>query len=161
MRSRCYKETSQAFHHYGGRGIFVCEEWVNDYDKFVADMGFCPLGLSLERKDNALGYNPSNCIWASCTDQQNNKRTNIIVELDGVRRTIGQWATLLGVRYDTLRNRLCRGTSPEVALVSGSLYAGEWEHGTRSGYDHGCRCGIYRDFHNSRMRAQRARRSQT
>jgi hypothetical protein len=74
MVSRCHRTTHHAFKDYGARGIFVCDEW-RTFDGFYADMGTQPKDMTLERLDNAQGYNKGNCVWASVTEQARNRRT--------------------------------------------------------------------------------------
>ena|ERR1700757_903031 len=73
MRKRCTNSNSSDYRYYGGRGITVCERW-NDYALFLADMGRCPPGLTIERRENNKGYQPDNCYWASRAQQSHNQR---------------------------------------------------------------------------------------
>ena len=61
MRQRCYNENNKSFKDYGGRGIKVCDKWLNNFEAFLEDMGLRPEGLSLDRKDVNGDYEPSNC----------------------------------------------------------------------------------------------------
>ena len=74
MRDRCCSPMHKAYPLYGGRGISVCARWM-EYSNFLADMGPRPVGTSLDRIDNDKGYEPSNCRWATVSEQQKNKRT--------------------------------------------------------------------------------------
>lgn len=74
MRDRCTNPANPDWQHYGGRGITVCERWAGSFEMFLADMGECPPGLSIDRVDNARGYDPTNCRWATATEQARNRR---------------------------------------------------------------------------------------
>lgn len=162
MRARCLNSRNASFPHYGARGISICEQWVDDYDQFFADMGEAPAGLTLDRKDNELGYSPENCQWVNVRDQLNNQRRNVSVTHLGRTLTIGQWATELGVGYDTLWRRFRRGNmTPAKALTKANLCATGWKHGTRTGYEYGCRCTECTAFNTARAQKQRAKRGTT
>ena len=91
MIARCTNPNASNYHNYGGRGITVCSEWM-DFSRFLKDMGEKPKGYSIERKNNNLGYCPENCIWASKKEQANNRRGNILIDVNGVRYTVAQFA---------------------------------------------------------------------
>lgn len=75
MKQRCYNPNSAQYLDYGGRGITVCDRWINSFENFLSDMGKKPsYDLSIERVDNDKGYSPDNCIWADRTTQNRNRR---------------------------------------------------------------------------------------
>lgn len=77
MKCRCYQPTCSGFEHYGGRGITVCDRWLDGaqgFVNFLADMGERPDGHTLDRLDNDGNYEPANCRWATRSDQNRNRR---------------------------------------------------------------------------------------
>ena len=106
MKRRCLKEDGQDYKDYGGRGITICKEWINDFITFYKDMGDIPIGKSLDRRDNNLGYSKSNCRWATNEEQANNKRTNHFLTFKGKTQTVKQWSKELGINYFTLHKRI-------------------------------------------------------
>jgi hypothetical protein len=160
MRHRCLNPKNASWKHYGGRGIAVCEKWANDYDAFFQDMGEAPAGMSLERLDVNKGYFPENCVWATDVEQGRNRRNNKILTHNGKTMCLSEWAEFLGIGTDTLCRRLNVYKMPiNKALTQGSL-ALKWKHGTRRGYEKGCKCAECRGAHAAHHRAQRARRKE-
>lgn len=74
MRDRCSRPSAKNYANYGGRGICVCEDWLNSFDGFLKDMGERPPGMTLDRIDVHGNYEPGNCRWATPEEQEANKR---------------------------------------------------------------------------------------
>lgn len=115
--SRCYNKMDKNYKNYGGRGIVVCDRWRTSFQAFLSDMGERPAGHSLDRKDNSVGYEPKNCRWATRTQQNRNKRTNCVIEFNGEKLCVSEWAERFCIRDDTLRVRL-KHRSIEKALMT-------------------------------------------
>lgn len=110
MMNRCYNRNNPSYFRYGGRGIYVTQDW-HDPRNFISDMGQRPPGATLERVNNFGPYSPDNCIWASRTDQARNRRsTKLTMELaewarkakhEGYKRR--EVAEILGVAETTVK----------------------------------------------------------
>lgn len=74
MVQRCTNPAKPNWPNYGGRGITVCDRWL-DFTNFLADMGEKPQGLSIDRIDVDGNYEPGNCRWATDAEQRANKRS--------------------------------------------------------------------------------------
>lgn len=113
MKARCTNPNEPSYEDYGARGISVCKEWDKDFTAFFKDMGERPEGMSIERIDNNKGYCPENCRWANLTDQNNNKRCNKFITVNGITKTKAQWAKYLNIGRDTLGWRIKTGKTIE------------------------------------------------
>lgn len=82
MKQRCNNENATKYNNYGGRGISVCARWNYDFWSFVEDMGARPEGRTLDRVDNDGNYEPTNCRWATPTEQAANSRP---------KKRVGKW----------------------------------------------------------------------
>lgn len=116
MVARCSSEKHKNFQNYGGRGIKVCERWLT-FANFLADMGEKPPGTSLDRINGNGNYEPSNCRWATATQQSRNRRSNRILTMSGVSRTVAEWSEVLGVHVGTLSWRVQQGWSDVDVLT--------------------------------------------
>jgi hypothetical protein len=105
-KKRCLDLRCKAYKYYGARGITMCPEWRDSFEAFFRDMGPCPNGRSLDRIDNAKGYEPGNCRWATRIEQANNKRTVRAITYAGETMTISGWARKLGVPSRVLYKRI-------------------------------------------------------
>lgn len=109
MRQRCSRPSSSYWHRYGGRGIKVCERW-QSFENFYADMGEPPTEKhSLGRIDNDGDYEPNNVRWETLDQQNNNKVLNHKVTIDGVTKTLTQWAQENGLKPSTVMSRVSYG----------------------------------------------------
>lgn len=84
MLQRCLNPRNPRWADYGGRGITVCAEWQASFEKFLADMGERPAGMSIERIDNDGPYAKSNCTWATASAQARNRRNSRAARLEAV-----------------------------------------------------------------------------
>lgn len=89
MRTRCNNPNTKFWRNYGGRGIKVCPRW-DSFEAFYEDMGACPDGLSIERKNSNGDYEPSNCCWATRKQQTLNRRGFGASKFKGVHHTSGR-----------------------------------------------------------------------
>lgn len=119
MISRCHKPKDKGYKLYGGRGITVSDRWRNSFENFIADMGFRPSSQhSIDRIDNDGNYEPSNCRWATTTEQATNRRNNHRISHDGITDTLKGWSVRMGLPRELLRSRLSRGWPIDIALTT-------------------------------------------
>lgn len=85
MKDRCLNPNSNGYKDYGGRGITICDRWLESFENFYSDMGEKPKGLSIERIDNDGNYEPLNCMWATQEQQIQNRKITKLNEVK-VRR---------------------------------------------------------------------------
>jgi hypothetical protein len=116
MKRRCLNPDYKFYKNYGGRGITICEEWL-DFRNFIKDMGKKPFKeYSLDRINNDLGYFKENCRWTTREQQDRNKSTNIYLEYNDKTYIVSDLAKEFGLEPNTLKDRLNKGMSLEQAL---------------------------------------------
>jgi hypothetical protein len=109
MKDRCLNEKSKSFGNYGGRGISVCEEWIDSFETFYSDMGVRPSkNHSIDRIDVNGNYEKNNCRWATIRQQSLNKRTNRYIEFNGAKKTLTEWAESIGITQSSMSERLLK-----------------------------------------------------
>ena len=105
MKQRCHTPEHPAYPRYGGRGIFVCLEWMT-FEQFWTDMAATyASGLTLERLDNAKGYYPENCAWVSRSAQMRNTRKSRFIETPQGRLPLWKAVEISGIGQTTLLYR--------------------------------------------------------
>lgn len=110
MKKRCYLKTHKAYKNYGGRGIKVCDEWLDKENGFInfyhwAMSNGYKEDLTIDRIDTNGNYEPNNCRWATREEQQNNKRNNHYLEYGGEIHTLAEWSKKNKINYNTLLSR--------------------------------------------------------
>jgi len=117
MKARCGNNPQRRdYKFYAGRGIKVCERWLHSFENFYADMGPRPsLKHTIDRIDGDKDYEPSNCRWATWTEQRRNRDDAVTVMLDGERVPLIVAANALGLTYTTLHEKLRK--DPERRVV--------------------------------------------
>lgn len=119
MKQRCYDKNFKYYECYGGRGIKICEEWIDSPEKFIEwglENGYKE-GLTIERINNDEGYSPKNCCFIDRANQCNNRRSNHLLTHNDKTQNITQWAREVGINRSTLSNRIKVGWSVEKALT--------------------------------------------
>jgi len=110
IKKRCFDSSASGFDRYGACGIVMCTEWANSFEAFYAHVGDRPTGASIDRIDNARGYEPGNVRWASARQQAENRRTTRPVVVHGhAFRSMAAAGRHLGVTTQTVKMRCERG----------------------------------------------------
>ena len=118
MKQRCFNPNHPRYLDWGGRGITVCDRWLN-FKNFLADMGTKPSPKhSIDRIDNNGDYSFENCRWATKAEQENNKRTNRLITIGSKTYTIAQWTKEMGFKQNVIYDRLNKGWSEFDAVMT-------------------------------------------
>lgn len=116
MIQRCTNPNHQSFFRYGGRGISVCARWAV-FDNFLSDMGKPPEGYSIERINNDAGYSPKNCCWIPRGEQARNRRTTVLVEIEGKKVCAFEAARRAGISGNLLHWRMKHGATGKALFL--------------------------------------------
>ena len=111
IKERCYNNKSKSYKDYGGRGIGMFDEWVNDFDSFLSYIGMRPSkNHSVDRFPNNNGhYEPGNVRWATPKEQAGNTRKSVILTHNGVSKNLSDWAKYFNVKHEAIRYHLKNG----------------------------------------------------
>ena len=108
MTNRCYNKNDPHYSRWGGKNIFVCDKWRNNFQTFynwAISNGYSD-ELTLDRIDNDGNYEPSNCRWATISEQNRNKKNVKFIEYNGKSQLLEEWSKELGINAKTLWMRL-------------------------------------------------------
>lgn len=115
MIDRCLRVKCKNYVQYGGRGIKICDRWL-DFANFLADMGERPNGMTLDRIDNNGHYEPANCRWADKITQIRNRSNTVMLDSNGKRMSLAEWAEFAGISYKCFARRLKLGWTIDKIL---------------------------------------------
>lgn len=117
MKGRCLRSSDKEFFRYGGRGIKICQRWLDSFESFFADMGPRPAETSLDRIDCNGDYSPENCRWATALVQSNNTRRNRWVIVNGLNDTMAGHCRRYGLNKNQILHRVRHGFTYEDAFM--------------------------------------------
>jgi len=117
MKKRCYYEKCPSFPRYGGRGIKVCDRWLESFQNFYDDMGERPKNMTLDRVDVNGWYTPENCKWSSPMDQSKNRECTQLYDIFNERLTLSEISRKYNIKFATLFSRYKRGMTFEEAVT--------------------------------------------
>lgn len=119
IKKRCYCKSDRDYRDYGGKGITVCKRWLNSFEAFFIDMGKAPSPKhSIDRIDNAKGYTPKNCRWATPKEQSHNSSRTTLITINKITKSISEWGEYKNLNRETICARINRlGWSVEKAIM--------------------------------------------
>lgn len=123
MKKRCYDKNHKLYNRYGGRGIKICDEWLNDFMAFYnwsMANGYQD-DLTIDRIDNNKGYSPDNCRWVTMLEQAQNTSKNVNITYKGKTQTISAWSRETGIPQNTISRRFKFFDDLEIVFYKGDL----------------------------------------
>lgn len=134
IKRRCLNKKDKSYRRYGAKGISVCDRWLfgeeglSGFECFVLDMGLRTADQTIDRLDNAKGYSPENCRWATQKQQNNNYSRNRRVTAFGKTQNLSEWGIEYGIDGETIAARLKRGWPEEKAIADPVIRTGRWKN---------------------------------
>lgn len=120
MKARCYNKNRQQYKDYGGKGVTVCDEWKGNFRSFYdwAISNGWSEGLQLDKdiKGNGLIYSPENCCFVTPKVNSNKRKSSRILEYNGQKKTVPDWAEVIGISAGLIHCRISRGLSIDKVL---------------------------------------------
>lgn len=126
IKKRCLNKNNKDYKNYGGRGIKICEEWLNKENGFInfynwaIENGYKE-GLSIDRINNNGNYEPKNCRWITNKEQQRNTRNNVFLNYKGETHCLVEWSEILGISKTCIKGRYFRNLPIEKILSTKDL----------------------------------------
>lgn len=165
MHQRCYDPGQDSYHHYGGRGIKVCDRW-HKFENFLEDMGQPEKGKTIDRIDVNGNYScghceecarlgwKANCRWATTKEQARNRRNNVLFTFDGRTQCAAAWCEEFSMPISTFWNRLDRGWSIEKTLTEPTFQVKTYTYQgkTQTLFEWAKELGIKKDTLDARIR---------
>lgn len=129
IRKRCFNKNEPLYYTYGGRGITVCDRWLNSYDAFLSDVGRAPsINHSIDRINVNGNYEPGNVRWATTQEQSVNKTKTVYIIHDGIQIPLKTFCDKYSLNVSRIRYWYNHGLSSNEIInrwnnVSGRLYS--------------------------------------
>lgn len=117
MIDRCYNEKRNGYIYYGGKGVKVCDRWLESFENFYADMGDRPSNKhSIDRIAVKGNYEPNNCKWSTMKEQNENTTRSIRYKINGVDKTINELTKIYNLTWPQVRYRIKLGVPLDIKL---------------------------------------------
>lgn len=109
IKSRTSNPKAHAYERYGAVGIKMCGDWLHSFELFFSCVGTAPSSKhTIDRVDNTKGYEPGNVKWATYTEQNRHRKCTIFIEIDGIKKSLGDWCDQYGISFNVAYMRITR-----------------------------------------------------
>jgi hypothetical protein len=106
MKQRCCNKENKDYAFWGGKGVTICDQWLDSFENFLKDMGERPANTTLDRKNNDGNYEPNNCRWATQTEQNRNRSNSKNITINNETKPLYVFADLFGVARTAVSQRI-------------------------------------------------------